>query len=64
MTSNSMNQFQTPTGWNLNDNKEFKYLDEDTESECSNFDDYISEEPKKIKKKFKNIMSKEEFIPE
>jgi len=48
----------------VNDNKEFKYIDEDTESECSNFDDYVPEEPKKIKKKFKTMMSKEEFIPE
>ena len=26
-----------PEGWNLTINKDFKYIDEDTESECSEY---------------------------
>ena len=56
---------ETPEGWNLSLNKDFKYIDEDSASECSEYsfiDDYVP--PIKKTKKFKSVMVKEEFLPE
>lgn len=59
----------TPEGWNLTVNKDFKYIDDDTESECSEysyFDEYMSspQEKKKHTKKFKTVLEREEFLQE
>lgn len=64
MTSNV-----APEGWNVTENKEFKLIDgdDDTASECSEysyFDDYVPDENKKMKKKFKKMLKKEEYISE
>jgi hypothetical protein len=56
-----------PEGWNLSEYKEFKYIDDDTESECSEysyFEEYSSSVIKKPQKKFNSVMTKEEFDPE
>lgn len=56
-----------PEGWNLSEYKEFKYIDDDTESECSEysyFEEYSSVAIKKPQKKFNSVMRKEEFDPE
>lgn len=51
------------------ENKDFKYIDDDSASECSEYShfdeyDYIPEEKKKVSVRFKKIMTKEEFLPE
>ncbi len=54
-----------PEGWNLTINKDFKYIDEDTESECSEYsfiDDFVP--PPQKKKNFRSVITKEEFLPE
>jgi hypothetical protein len=59
-------QSSAPEGWNLTLNKDFKYIDEDSASECSEYsfiDDYVPQ-IKKNKKTFKSVMTKEEFLPE
>lgn len=51
-------------GWNC---KSFKYIDDDSESDCSEysyFEEYSTEGSKKEVKVFKTMMSKEEFVPE
>jgi hypothetical protein len=51
-------------GWNC---KSFKYIDDDSDSDCSEystFEEYSVEVPKKDVKVFKTVMSKEEFVPE
>jgi len=61
----SKSEIPQPEGWNLTINKDFKYIDEDTESECSEYsfiDDFVP--PIQKKKNFKSVMSKEEFLPE
>ena len=52
-------------GWNCKSS--FKYIDDDTDSECSEysyFEEYSAEVTKKEVKVFKSVLMKEEFVPE
>jgi len=57
-----------PEGCNLDDYKGFKYIDDDSASECSEysyFEDFVSDtNKKKPSKTFRTVMTKEAYLPE